>query len=284
MSDAPPTLGALQEWFFAALVDPELSSSQTCAELLLDSPLLDARARLGVYQRSYISRLQACLAEQFPALAHALGEGLFVDFAREYLRACPPTSHSLHELGDRFPDWLEDNRPDRDQPADARELWIDFMVDLARYEHSLFWLYDAPGHEGQAWPSPDIDDAELVLQPCFALVASRYAVAAYYHAIRDGRDPGLPPRADAFVAVARRDYLTSSFPITAVHFEFLSALQRGASVAEALVELAERSGQGVDEVRRSWAATVRGPWIRSWFFVARDGGIYAHAARTPPAA
>lgn len=271
MSSAPPALAELQARFFAALVDPEPGASQGCAELLRDSPRLDARARLGVYQRSYILRLQACLAEQFPALCHALGEPLFIDFAREYLRASPPTSHSLYDLGLGFPGWLEQNRPDRDEPEHARESWIDFMVDLARYELSLFRLYDAPGHEGRPWPTLAIDDADLQLQPCFALVASRYEVAAYYHAVRDGQKPELPPRADAHVAIVRRDYLTRSFPITALHFEFLSALQRGAGVPEALAELARRRGLSVDEVRGSWVTQVRARWIKAGFFVARAG-------------
>jgi hypothetical protein len=47
---------------------------------------------LGIYQRSYYQRLLNCMREQFPAPCHALGEQLFTDFAREYLREHPPES------------------------------------------------------------------------------------------------------------------------------------------------------------------------------------------------
>jgi hypothetical protein len=269
MSETPSTLAQLQAWFFAALVEPEQTSAETCAELLSDSASLSARARLGVYQRSYILRLQKCLAEQFPALCHALGEGLFIDFAREYLRAHPSTSHSLYDLGDGFPDWLEANRPDRDEPDDQRESWIDFMVDLARYEHALFRLFDAPGHEGQPWPTPAVDDDDLVLQPCFDLVASRYPVASYYHEVSQGRAPELPPREDAWVAIVRRDYLTRSFPITAVHHRFLSTVRCTGAISTALTELAETSGQPLPRVRQSWTERVRHAWLAAGFFVTR---------------
>ncbi|MCX4240468.1 HvfC/BufC N-terminal domain-containing protein [Paraliomyxa miuraensis] len=268
MSTRKP-LQRVQAQFFAALVGADQASTDACAEQLLDSPRLGARARLHVYQRSYILRLQSCLAEQFPALRHAVGPELFADFAREYLRECPSQSHSLYDLGNRFPDWLEHDRPDRDEPPEAREVWVDFMVDLARYEHALFRLYDAPGHEGHPWPSLAIDDAALTLQPCFALVASRFEVAAYYHAVRDGRDPPLPPQRPSYVAIARKDYLTSSFPITAVHFELLRLMQGGASVTEALARIADARGRSLEEVWRSWTTQVRGPWIRAGFFVAR---------------
>ena len=235
-------------------------------ERLTDSPTLGARARLAIYQRSYILRLVKCLAEQFPALGHALGAPLLEDFAREYLRACPSDSYTLYELGRRFPEWLEASRPDRESPPEEREDWIDFMVDLARYERELFRLFDAPGHEGGAWPTVDVPDARLVLQPCFALAQYRYPVAWYYHEVRHERSPKFPPALATYVAIARRDYLTATFPLNPVHFQFLRALQKLGSVDAALEAVAQEVGRPLAEVRRSWDDVVRRPWIQAGFF------------------
>lgn len=265
----PGDLAALQRWMLDALVRPEQVDRGAIERHLTAGPRLAAAERLAVYQRSYLLRLTQCLAEQFPALCHALGRALFDDFAREYLRACPSDSHTLYELGRRFPGWLEDSRPDRERPIEQREDWIDFMVDLARYERELFRLFDAPGHEGQPWPSPAVDDERLVLQPCLTLGEYRYPVAWYYHEVRAGRSPEFPPRRSSYVAIVRRDYSTTTFPISVVHFRFLAALARVCSVPEALAEIAAAERRSLEEVTRSWATQVRTPWLDAGFFVER---------------
>ena len=262
-----PELPELQRWMLDALVAPH--GTDGVGERLTASPTMDPRARLAIYQRSYILRLAKCLAEQFPALAHALGAPLFDDFAREYLAACPSDAYTLYELGRRFPGWLETSRPDRALSPDDREDWIDFMVDLARYERELFRLFDAPGHEGGVWPTADVPDARLVLQPCFALAQYRYPVAWYYQEVRHERAPEFPPARPSYVAIARRDYLTATFPLNPVHFQFLCALEELGSVDAALEAVAREVERPMADVRRSWDDEVRGPWIQAGFFVER---------------
>src|SRR5262249_18618827 len=157
------------------------------------------------------------MCEQFPALCHALGRDLFRDFARQYLQNCPSQSYTLYALGARFADYLEQTRPDRDAADEEREGWIDFIVDLARYEYSLFTMFDAPGNEGKTWAKAETDDDRLVLQPCFALHRFRYPVAGYYHQIRHCNAADLPPRQTSYLAIARKDYQLHTFPITQIH-------------------------------------------------------------------
>lgn len=265
----PASLVALQRWMLDALVDPRGVEAEALARWLRPGPQLGAAARLAIYQRSYLVRLTKCMCEQFPALCHALGEAPFSELAGDYLRAHPSEDPSLHALGRRFPAWLEASRPDRERPASEREDWIDFMVDLADYERTLYGLFDAPGHEGAPWPGPEVEDGRLVLQPCFALAEHRYPVAWYYHEVRAGRSPAFPPRRVSHVAIARRDYLTSTFPLRPLQFGFLQLLQRGRSIAEALAEVAAEQQQRVEEVERSWAAEVRTAWIAAGFFIER---------------
>lgn len=265
-------LQSLQHWMIGTLIEPDGVDADIVAATLLPGPKLSASACLAIYQRSYMLRLRSCLEEQFPASYHALGAALFTDFADEYLRSCPSDSYTLHELGRRFPQWLDSHRPDRDQPPEQRESWIDFMVDLARYERELYRLFDAPGHEGQPWPDLSADDGALMLQPCLALVEYRYPVAWYYHEVRAGRSPQLPVAIPSYAVILRRDFLTHTFPVTRLHHRFLSQVEQTRHVPSSLLAIAAETGRPIDEVQRSWRDEVRRPWLEAGFFVERTPG------------
>lgn len=267
-ADAP--LQALQRWMLGALMTPGEVDRSAVIEALLPGAQLDAAGCLAIYQRSYVLRLRLCLGEQFPATRHALGPRLFDDFADDYLHACPSDSYTLYELGRRFPYWLEETRPDRDQPHHAREPWIDFMVDLAHYEHALFRLFDAPGDEGRPWPDAGTDDRALVLQPCLALAQYRYPVARYYHEVCAGRSPELPERAPSQLVILRRDHQTATYPVSPLHHRFLHSLQQQRSVAQALADVAAWTRRPLDDVVLSWRTDVRSAWIDAGFFALAD--------------
>src|SRR5688572_16099648 len=48
--------------------------------------------RLEIYANAYYARLLECLREEFPALAHAVGEEAFGNFAFGYLQTYPSQS------------------------------------------------------------------------------------------------------------------------------------------------------------------------------------------------
>ena len=184
MSAEPIALHAVQLWMQDALAFPRRVERQRIETMLASSPGLSGAEGLAIYQRGYFLRLASCMREQFPALCHALGKDLFDDFVADYIREQPPQSHTLYDLGRRFPAFLEQNRPDRELAPGERESWIDFMIDLARFERQVFAMFDAPGHEGKAFAGPATPDDRLRLQSCFDLGAYRYPVFAYYHAVR----------------------------------------------------------------------------------------------------
>jgi len=265
----PSQLNIVQRWMQDALVAPDKLDLQSLTEILLPGAQLDVAGCLAIYQRSYTLRLRKCLAEQFRATRYALGDTLFDDFADAYLQACPSDSYTLNELGRRFPGWIEDTRPDHDQPEAEREDWINFMVDLANYERVLFQCFDAPGHEGQPWPDTKTDDRTLILQPCLVLATYRYPVAWYYHGVRDGQSPSYPSRSPLNVVVVRRDYQTTTYPISALHYRFLTATQLLGSVESALADIAVWAQRSIEAVTQSWITEVRSPWIEAGFFIAR---------------
>lgn len=257
-------LHALQQWMQDAVLQAAPVGRGEVEQHFVASPRLDARERLAIYQRSYLLRLLSCLREQFPALCHALGDELFDGFAREFLQELPSESYTLCDLGQRFPGYLEASRPDREAPPEAREPWIDFMVDLSTFERAVFVMFDAPGHEGKPFAIVETPDARLRLQPCFALHESRFPVAVYYHQVKSGHVPAWPPREAAFTALVRTDYTVRSLPLTPAQFAFLQALSAGATVPPALAVLVP--GAGPAEAHHAWM-NVRKRWIEGGMFI-----------------
>jgi len=269
MSTAPASLEELERWMLGALRFPPGVASGEANEVLAASRRLSGADGLAIYQRSYFLRIASCMREQFPALCHALGADLFNDFVAEYIAAMPPESYTLYDLGRRFPGYLDNTRPDRDAVSAERETWIDFMIDLATFERQLFVMFDAPGHEGRPFAAIATPDGRLRLQPCFALGSYRFPVAVYYHEVRKGRAPELPPLEDSFLALVRVDYLTHTILMSQPHFVFLTAMAEGSAVDDALRAVSDRLSIPLSSVRRSWLAEdgVRRRWIEAGFFV-----------------
>ena len=263
-------LAAAQRWLHQALVFPRRVSREGIDAQLASFPGLSGVEGLAIYQRGYFLRIASCMREQFPALCHALGGPLFDDFVDEYIRERPPESHTLYDLGRRFPAFLDESRPDRDQPPEAHEVWIDFMVDLARFERQMFVMFDVPGHEGKPFAQSDTPDARLRLQPAFAIGAYRFPVAAYYHAVRQKQPAELPPAEPGFAALVRTEYVTRTVVLSEPEYLFLSAMTDDGGVDDGIAAVARHLGAATDEVRRSWASArgSRRRWIDSGFFVA----------------
>jgi hypothetical protein len=251
-----------------ALVSPRQVDPERRDGLLRPSPRLSAAEGLAIYQRGYFLRIASCMREQFPALTHALGEELFNDFVADYIGDKPPESHTLYDLGRRFPAWLGDNRPDRDLPAAERETWIDFIIDLARFERQIFAMFDAPGHEGKAFADAGTPDERLRLQPCFDVGAYDFPVPAYYHSVRENREAPLPPAGRSFAALVRTDYVTRTIPLTEPQYLFLQAMAGGAGVGGAAEAVARQTGTTAEEVVESWRTSgQRRRWLDWGFFI-----------------
>jgi hypothetical protein len=261
-------LRSAQQWMHGALVLPRRVDGGRRDALLRGSERLTAAEGLAIYQRGYFLRIAGCMRGQFPALRHALGEPLFDDFVADYISDMPPESHTLYDLGRRFPFWLGENRPDRAEPPERREPWIDFMIDLARFERQVFAMFDAPGHEGRPFADSDTPDDRLSLQPCFDLGAYDFPVAAYYHAVRRDEEAPLPPAGRSFAALVRTDYVTRTIRLGEPQYLFLLAMAAGGGVEGGLEAAAIHLATTPERVRESWHASGdRRRWLDWGFFI-----------------
>ena len=258
------------------------AQAQAIESHIAPSPTLTPQQRLAIYQRGYLARLRECMAGQFKALRHALGENLFGDFVEEYLRVYASRSPTLSELGDRFTRYLEETRPDAAEPPERREPWADFMIDLARYEWDIFQKFDAVGHEGKPFADDATADDRLRLQPSLSLHCYDFPVDAYYHGVSSGTDPEIPYRGVTRIAILRKDFRIGMFRLTGPQHDCLAKIQQGFDVSTALAETAREQNVRPEEAAAAWARW-RPHWIAQGFFIPRDRARWGLSHHRGPA-
>jgi len=263
------SLPALQAWLQRAVVGggPRPAIDEINAQILPSATLSPAE-RLAIYQRGYHARLLQCLEGQFRALRHALGDELFRDFGVEYLRTYPSESPTLSDLGSRFSRWLSEHRPDLHAPE--KEPWVDFMIDLARYEWAVYQFFDKPGHEGRPLATTQTPDEDLVVQTTLELHQFSFPVAAYYHAVAAGDPaPPIPAPATSHLVIVRKHFQIGILQLTPPQHHFLSVFTQGQSVHDAIRALADAHHLAEDDVRAAWKRW-KGPWCDAGLFGLRS--------------
>ena len=277
-----PALDQIQRWMQAAVMHPDgvvpgmnsdearrhIDAGAADAERVVTrSKALTAVERLAVYGSAYYARLLECLRDEFPALAHALGEETFDGFAAAYLQEYPSRSYTLCQLGTNFPRFLVETRPPREE-GEPEVSWPEFMADLAAFEWTFSEVFDGPGVEGKdilgparvrAVPAERWPEARLVPVPCLRLLEYRFPVHEYRAAVRAEEKPGLPAPAETRLAVTRRNFTVHVAALSAPEYRLLSALAGGQSVGAAIERAAQAPGADLDHL----AANLH-QWFQHW--------------------
>ena len=117
-SQSDPSLKTLQHWLrwvitdtrgVDATLDGACVSEPTprCLNSIVQAPPLARERRLDIYAEAYFSRLCDNLAEDFRAVQHLVGEGVFQRIVLEYLQAHPPQSFDASRVGQYLPVFLK---------------------------------------------------------------------------------------------------------------------------------------------------------------------------------
>lgn len=277
------TLLEIQRRMAAAVMMP-LSRTDTMRQRTVDGRSMKAEAatfikpndrltsfeRLEIYNRQYWFRIISAFSEDFPALAAVLGEAAFDRMTRAYLADCPSQSFTLRNLGSRLEDWL------REHPERAGKKF-QVALDVARLEWAYVEAFDNAAE--RALTPADMghldSDSQLGLQPHLRLLHLQHAVDDFVidvhrrqasqdvvsnavtevkHA-RRRRVPALKT-GDFYLAVHRHENAVYYKRLEPEEYLLLTALERGATLGEALEQAFAASALAEDE---------SAPKVQAWF-------------------
>jgi len=281
MTFQPRELGRIQQWMQSVITHPDgvragIDSGAARGEIdvaasdieqvVSRSQALTSIERLEVYGNAYFARLLECLADEFQAVGHAVDEEVFTGFAFGFLQTYPSTSYTLADLGRRFPQYLEEIRPDRKSSEEPD--WADFLIDLAKLERTYSEVFDGPGVEGEPLLSPGDLQAippnqwplvKLQPVPCLQLKTYRFPVHEYASAVRQETDPTPPPAEPTHLVITRRDFIVRRKAVPSTQFALLQQLVEGATIGDAIATVAAT----IDGSLEQFAEELRG-WFENW--------------------
>lgn len=235
-----------QQDFYQGLVDPEL---QLPAGLHTWNGS-DPGRRFAVYRNNVLASLIDALADSFPVVQALVGESFFRAMALVYVRECPPESPILAEYGDRLPPFIRQFAPVAAVP---------YLADVAQLE----WLRIRAFHSADGTPvamttvatiCADVDhlpDRQLILHPSLQLIRSPYAVVSIWAAHQGEGELAAPLQIEQQLASLRLDspqqalllrteLTVDLIPVDAGTHSFITGLQRGMTLGEAMAQASEQ--------------------------------------------
>ncbi len=218
-----------QAEFSAALLDPDRS----CPTGLRAWNGSDPALRLAVHRNNVVGSLIDALADTCPVVRQLVGDEFFRAMAGVFVRRLPPRTRLLAHYGADFPSFIATFEPARSVPH---------LADVARLEVARVRAY----HAADAEPvSADVvglalthgertGELRLACHPSLSAFGSRHAVVSLWAAHQgDGDLHAVDVDCPESVLVVRQglDVLVLRAPDSAA--EFVAAVQRGATLAEA---------------------------------------------------
>ena len=222
---------------------------------------LSAAEQLEVYREQYLLRHLDALREDFLTLERALGDKAFEKLASAYLKAFPPRSFSLRDLGIDLPRFVAERAPWSEDPL---------LADLARVEWAFVEAFDAPDAPPldlaavAAVPEDAWSSARLILQPSVQRLALRHPAHETRNAVRSAEPSGAavmtrPAPSPSYVVVFRGPARLQCLAVEADAYALLDELARGTALGDAC----ERVAAGSSTRRASFEEKV-GAWFQEW--------------------
>jgi len=290
-ADEPPRLPTVDDSHAASLADlqaklailfrrpsaiaKEPTLTETAVAIATGNARVTPAEQLDIYRRQFWLRHHDSLLEDFPGLAHVLGDDPLDDFFTAYLTACPPRSPSLREL-----------------PFDASAFaqgypFPDGKAGLARamiaYELAFIEVFDGPdpapldGARIAAMAPSAWETARFVVSPIVRRLAVEFPVHRVRYAVRAGESPERPVVAEPLHLLLFRQYDLVRFEeLERDAAALLELLADGMPLVPAIGELA--AGRAEEDV------AVLGQKVGGWFKRFAELGVFADIIEAPPPA
>lgn len=252
---------------FHALATGGAVPADEAARLVVSTPGLDARERIGIYAGMYVARLVEALRADFPKVARLLGDERFHALGEAYARAHPSDDPDLGRFGRRLPAFLGAHpAPERPELADLAAL------EWARSEVFLEAEARAAGPEELALDPGAFAAARLRLAPALRLVVAGHDVAPLWRALEREEPPPPPAPGAAALAVWRNGFDVFH---AALDPEEAAALRRALAGAP-LAEVCAAFGGREDAAGAAFAALSS--WVDDGWIARVDPGGRTAAA------
>ena len=232
-----------------------------CAAHVTGNSRLTPAEQVDIYRRQYWLRHIDALGDDYPGVAHLLGEEGFDAFLRAYLLAHPPRHKSLRDLGSDIVPFAQGHA----FPAELRVATLEMLA----YEHAFVDLFDGaepPPLDPQkltSMPEEAWERARIVIHPLLVRAQVRFPV----HRLRlqakaeDAEPRTEPPtEAPANLVLFRDDNRIRFEELDSTAFALLDALARG----EALGPACEQVAASLEPEAAEQLGAQVGPWFQEW--------------------
>lgn len=266
MTTQPEKLDAVMEFLEPAFrrADPlfgDATVAVACAAHVTGNSRLTPAEQVDIYRRQYWLRHIDALADDYPGVAHLLGEEGFDAFLRAYLLAHPPRHKSLRDLGTDIVTFAQGYAfPDSLRAA---------TLEMLAYEHAFIDLFDGaepPPLDPQkltSMPEEAWEQARIVIHPLLVRTQVRFPV----HRLRlqakaEDAEPRTEPPTEkpANLVLFRDDNLIRFEELDGAAFALLDALARGIALGPACEQVAATLEP---EAAEQLGAQV-GTWFQAW--------------------
>ena len=163
----------------------------------------------------------------FRSVRRLLGEDRFLESVRRFIAAEPPRSPLLLDYGDGFPQFLRRLGDDS---------CIADIADLEVARSKAYHAADAASLPPQAFaaiPTERLAGLRLTLHPSVSLLQSRFPIVSIWQANQEAGEVALPQVRPEAALIARPMLEVEVWNLPPGGFAFLTALRRGATMAEA---------------------------------------------------
>ena len=250
-------LDTLERWFLDAVSHPgSLASGLRAASRRHGVPACAVSGWLGVYHHGYRARLVECLADDYPAVRHVLGEERFERLCERVIARRPSGAPNLNAYGASL--LAEIQSPIR---LPHRE----FLRELAALEWAVVEaVHAAPpvtidANALRAIPPERWGDLRFSPNPALRVLRGSYPVNPWFQAFRRGEPGPVPARKPSVVAVYRVGPSVWRMDLSAMTASLLDRLVSGVPLGEALAPVEGHAEAG--QVMRWFEA-----WVGGGFF------------------
>jgi hypothetical protein len=188
--------------------------------------------RLSIYRNNVASALSGALAVRFPVVQQLVGADFFRVMAQCYVKDHKPSSAVLIHYGESFEEFISSFEAAKSLP---------YLADVARFESAWWRAYhagDSKSLETEAFSTIAPEgwgELKFRFHPAVQLIALAFKAATIWQWHQLPNNPAvLESEGPEFVLLTRSAADVEVRLIEADHYQFLSLLQSGASLEQAL--------------------------------------------------